>query len=212
MTTWWNKNVKERMSDFKFWIGNHNKPSKIYCRKHIANEQYKSVIDCGCGLATEYYGFKKDNYDINYTGLDSCKYLVDLNRTHGITMIEAELNKDLEIPDTSYEVVYCRAVLEHLPYYEKCLNEFIRIGAKEVVVVWFIIPGDEPDYINYWDIEDLYHNKYNREKINQLLIANPKVESFYWQNVVDERTPEEIANDKSFVDNECVLHVLLKKN
>src|SRR5690242_13941185 len=102
MTNWWNKNVEIRMDDFKSWIGDFNYPSKIYCRNYVIGKKYKSIIDCGCGLATDYFGFKNDNYEIDYTGLDSCKYLVDLNKNYGIKMIEAELEKELALPDNSY--------------------------------------------------------------------------------------------------------------
>ena len=78
MTNWWNKNVEDRMDDFKIWVGDFNQPSKIYCRNYIINKKYKNVIDCGCGLASEYFGFKYDNYQIDYTGLDSCEYFVQL--------------------------------------------------------------------------------------------------------------------------------------
>lgn len=61
MTTWWNNNVEKRMDDFKSWIGDYNQPSKTYFRKYIANKKYKNIIDCGCGLATDYFGLKGDS-------------------------------------------------------------------------------------------------------------------------------------------------------
>lgn len=195
MTTWWNKNVENRMSDFTGWIGEADQPTKLFCRKYVAKTGYKSIIDCGCGVATEYFGYQNDSYKIDYTGLDSCKHLIKLNEERGIKMIEAELEQDLPLKDNSYECVYCRGVIEHLSYYEKTINEFIRSAKKEVLIGWFIKPDGAEDKIDYWKEEDLYHNKYNKEKLEKFILSNPKVKKISWDEI-DEK--------------ENVLHIILK--
>jgi ubiquinone/menaquinone biosynthesis C-methylase UbiE len=197
MTDWWNKNIQNRITDFTSWVGDHDQPTKSYCRKYVADKKYTSIIDCGSGVASEYYGYKNDNYEIQYTGLDSCIYLVNLNRQNGIGMVEAELEKDLPIIDNSYECVYCRGVIEHLSYYETTINEFIRIGKKEVMIGWFIKPDNSEDEVNYWVEEDLYHNKYNLEKLENFISKNDKVDNLFWTDI----------NEK-----ENVLHIILKDN
>jgi ubiquinone/menaquinone biosynthesis C-methylase UbiE len=196
MTTWWNKNVVNRMSDFEGWIGDFDQPTKLFCRKYVAATGYKSIIDCGCGLATEYFGYKNDQYDVDYTGLDSCTYLVDKNKNLGIKMVEAELEVNLPLKDSSYECVYCRGVIEHLSYYEKTINEFIRAAKKEVLIGWFIKPDNADDKIDYWVEEDLYHNKYNKDKLEKFIMSNPKVDRIFWDEI-DEK--------------ENVLHIMIKE-
>ncbi len=213
MTDWWNKNVEVRIDDFKSWVGDYNKASKVYCRKYIADKQYKTIIDCGCGMATDYNGFKKDNYKIDYTGLDSCRFFIDINATHGIKMINAELEKDLRIVSNSYDVVYCREVLEHLNGYEKCLSELIRIGIKEVIIVFFIKPAEEDDKINYWESEDLYHNKYNKDKLEKFINDNPKVDKLFWVDVEDSNYVKQLDDTDQpppEVITKSILHILLK--
>lgn len=195
MTSWWNKNVQNRLDDFKGWIGDLTHPTKLYCRQYVASKGYKTIIDCGCGIATEYYGYKQDGTQIEYTGLDSCSFLVKMNQNQGIPMIEAELEGELPVPDNSYECVYCREVIEHLSYYEKTINEFIRIAAKEVLISWFIKPENEEEEINYWTEEDLYHNKYNKEKLEKFILSNPKVDRIEWVEVTEK---------------ENILHIRLK--
>lgn len=195
MTTWWNNKIKNNMAVFESWIGDDNRPTKLHCRKYVISKGYKSIIDCGCGIATEYYGYQKDHYDIQYTGLDSCTHLIEKNKRHGINMVEAELEKDLPLADNSYECVYCRGVIEHLSYYEKAISEFIRIGTREVLIGWFIKPDEKEDQINYWAEEDLYHNKYNMHKLEKFILQHLKVKSISWDNI-DEK--------------ENVLHIMLK--
>lgn len=185
MTTWWNKNATKRLNDFTAWVGDSNQPSKLYCRSYVADKNYANIIDCGCGLATDYFGFRDDGCHIRYTGLDSCKYFIDTNRSREIEMIDAELEADLPISDSLYDCVYSREVLEHLSYYEKTVSEFIRIAKKEVIVVFFIKPSVEDDNINYWESEDLYHNTYNKEKLEAFILSNPKVDSIFWKDITD---------------------------
>lgn len=195
MTSWWNKNSEKRIDDFKSWVGDFNQPSKIYCRKYVSEKKYKSIIDCGCGLASEYYGYKNDKYNIQYTGLDSCKYFISNNSTNNINMIEAELEQPLPIVDSKYDVVYSREVLEHLSCYENTISEFIRIAKKEVLIVFFIKPTDLDEQINYWDEEDLYHNVYNKQKMENFIKTNIKVDRLVWDDLSEK---------------ECVLHIILK--
>lgn len=201
MTTWWNNNIENELEVFKEWVKGYENITKTYCRKYIANKGYKSIIDCGCGVATEYYGYKADNYKINYTGLDSCKYFVDNNKANGISMIEAELEETFPIPDDSFECVYCREVIEHLSYYEKAINEFIRIGTKEVLIAWFLYPRKEPDDIIYWKSGDLFHNIYDIRKMENFILSNPKVDYLMWEKFKKRDYDNE---------NEIILHIFLK--
>ncbi len=204
MTSWWNKNINDdsnnRRADFASWLKDYSEENRVYCRNYIAQKGYKTFLDCGCGLAIEYYGFKHDNYDINYTGLDSCKHLIQSNIDLGINMIEAELEQKLPIEDNSYECVYARAIMEHLSYYETAISEFIRVGSKEIIISWFIKPDEKDDEINYWEDEDLYHNKYNLGKLEQFLLSNNKVDDILWKEIENASHP----------DLKTVLHIILK--
>ncbi len=201
MTSWWNNNAEAEIDAFKEWTKDYNHPTKIYCRKYVANKGYESIIDCGCGLATEFHGYKADNYPIKYAGMDSCKYFVNTNRASGVPMIESELDGPLPIRDSLYDCVYCREVIEHLPYYENAINEFIRIGKREVLIVWFLAPRPEPDNMNYWPSGDLYHNIYDSRKLEFFLMNNPKVDYFTWETI-------RLRGHEN--PNETILHIFLK--
>lgn len=196
MTTWWNKNIPgKRLEEFESWLKEGVQSDRIYCRKYVAEKQYKTLLDCGCGIAIDYYGFKDDNYPIKYVGLDSCYYLVDRHRANDIQMIEAELDKPLPIRDSTYECVYGREIMEHLQYYRRTLDEFIRVASKEVIISWFIRPDHEPEDIRYRQDEDVFHNKYNIDQLEKFVLSNDKVESLSWHE----------PNEKHIV-----LHIIMK--
>ena len=200
MTTWWNNNINNkddnRADDFLSWIKGFNEEDRIYCRKYIVEHEYKSMLDVGCGLCVEYYGFKNDGYHIEYTGLDSCKHFIETNSKDGINIIEAEIEEKFPIDDNIYDCVYARDILEHLSHYRKTVNELIRVAKEEVIINWFIKPGYDPTHINYWEDEDLYHNKYNYNNLEKFVLSNPKVEKIFWRDINFSKT---------------VLHIILKQ-
>ena len=84
--TWWDKNLINRLDEFKGWIGDSSAESKKFFRDYIKNNNllFKSMLDVGCGVCTEYYSFKNDNIDINYTGVDSSEFLYLFNKEKNI--------------------------------------------------------------------------------------------------------------------------------
>jgi len=170
ISNWWNKNMNDKMlPTFLNWVEDFNAQSKKMVRNYIISKNYKSILDIGCGLCDTYYGYKNDNYNIEYTGLDNCKYFVDKAKDQNINIIDSDMIK-INVPDNSYDVVYGRHILEHLPTYKISLNEFIRIAKFEVIIIFFIKPDDNLEEIRYTDDNDLYHNKYSKNDIENNLI------------------------------------------
>ena len=58
----------------------------------------------------------------------------------------------------------------------------IRVASKYVVHIFFIKP-DETEKINYWEEENLYHNRYSKNDIENYLSKNSKVKSFEWLDI-----------------------------
>lgn len=202
MTEWWNKNVESRVDDFKKWLEDDKALDTKYCREYIINKKYKSILDCGSGFCVNYYAFKDDKYEIKYTGVDSCDYLVDLNKQNGIEVLRANVEKPLPIEDCSYDIVYTRSVLEHLPHYATFVNEMIRVAKNEVIIIFFITPTDkEDDCDNYWPEEDLYHNHYNLTKLENFIKSNSKVNNIFWNR--------EFEDGGQY--NKSILHIIMKE-
>jgi len=180
ISNWWNNNMNENnLNIFKDWVGEFDAESKVFVRKYIISKNYASILDVGCGMCDTYYGYKNDNYDINYIGLDSCRYFIDNAIKNNINVIESDMNK-INIPDNSFDIVYGRHILEHLTGFQDALSEFIRISKYEVVIVFFIKPEDT-EQIRYDSGLDLYHNVYSKKDIGEYL----KGYNFEWFDVND---------------------------
>lgn len=180
ISNWWNDNMNDdKLSIFEGWVGNFNTKSKKLIRDHVILKNYKSILDIGCGLCDTYYGYKQDNYNIEYTGLDSCKYFVEKAIVQNINIIESDMTK-IDVPDSSYDVVYGRHILEHLPTYKIALDEFIRIAKFEIIIIFFIKPSNLEE-IRYNDGNDLYHNIYSKKDIESSLENN----DYNWVEIND---------------------------
>ena len=184
--TWWENNLQTRMATFRSWIGDHKATSKVFCRKLVAAAGHRSILDCGCGVCTEYQGYKSDGYEITYKGLDATPLLVKLARDQGIDVVHGYL-EEMPVPDRSVDVVYIRHVLEHLPHHADALREALRVAKKEVLVVFFIRPHDKPNRINHNPNGNLYHNKYNQQGIEDVVRAHPRFRALEWMDI----TPSE---------------------
>lgn len=189
--TWWNENAEKRLQDFVIWCGDENRNTKIHARNHIRQKKYQSILDLGCAYGTMYQGFKNDKYEIEYTGVDSCKFFVDLGKKHGINIIESDVRK-VPLKDSHSDVVLSRHVIEHQPDFHEYLEETIRLGGKEVIHIFFKIPGDKK--IEHYDPNhNLYHNTYKKSDIEDYLNKHQKVVSYSWLPI----------------DEETVLHIYL---
>lgn len=182
LQTWWDKNLDTKMDEFKGWIGDFNAPSKVLARQYVAMQGYKTILDCGCGVCTEYYGYKADGYEIDYKGVDATHKLVALAKSNGIDVTQGYLEK-IPFGDKATELVYIRHILEHLPTYEDALNEAMRVAQKEVLVIWFLKPSAEEDKINFDAKENLFHNVYNEKKLVEFIQKHPRFESIEWFDI-----------------------------
>lgn len=183
--TWWDYNLpnEHMFNTFLGWIGGTDATSKVKFRSFIKDKNFKNIIDIGCGPATEYEGFKKDNIDIEYTGSDSSEFLCNYNSSRGVNMIKAEAH-NLPVENSSYDVSHSRHVLEHQPDFRPVLDELVRVGSKLAVHIWFHKPEDK-EIIDYDPGSNLYHNFYKKEDVENHLLENKKVERVEWLEVDD---------------------------
>ena len=194
--TWWNKNVKSKINVFKSWIGNEDAESKCYIARYLQSKQYNTFIDVGCGTATMSKCLLNHKLSLEYTGVDSCDYLINLGKENNITIINSDVRNMSNIINSKYDFGFSRHVLEHQESFSLALSELIRVSKYEACHIFFIKP-EEVEIINYDPINNLYHNKYSIVDINTFLQNNTKVTSWEWVNIND---------------NEIALHIILDFN
>lgn len=180
--TWWDDNLEKRMDEFQSWIGSAESQSKVEVREFVKHGCYKSLVDIGCGTATEFFAYQKEYPELKYLGIDSCKLLNKMNTERGVPMLECSCEK-IDLPDKSYQIAFSRHVLEHQPNFEETLNEMIRVSSMLAIHVFFIPPSENGETISYDPNQNLYHNQYNKGKIEAFLNKHERADSFFWKQV-----------------------------
>ncbi len=179
---WWQEKVGVTTSyeALASWHGDINARERIALREEIVQQGYTSILDAGCGLCVDYEGIRSSGITICYQGLDITPKFVDHATKRGIPVVLGSI-ESIPFEGNSFDIAYARHVLEHLEYYEAGLTELIRVAKKEVFVNFFSIPDvSERTELMMCEGIPLYHNYYNKMKMEQFLLKNPKVKSFRW--------------------------------
>jgi ubiquinone/menaquinone biosynthesis C-methylase UbiE len=177
---WWENNlsIPGKNEEFSGWLENSDVSSRTKLFDIIESKKINNVLEIGPGIFIDYSLFfsKKDN--ITYKSIDITKKIVDKGKELGIDCEQSSI-EDIIYPNESFDLVYCRHVMEHLDYYREALDEMIRVSNKYVCVIFWIL-SDNDDLIDYSSSLNLYHNKYSKVKIENLLTE--KNLSFEWIN------------------------------
>ena len=181
---WWNKHAESQYNTFKDWVGNENAPTKKYSAEYCFKKGYTSVVDMGCADSTFLRSLQNVDPTIQYMGVDSCTFFVNMNKQNNIPVIECDITNIPELSDSSFDICFSRHTIEHQPSFEPLLKEMIRIGKKEACHIFFIKPDENPTSINFGN--DLYHNRYSRADIETYLLTNTKVRAHEWIQFGDE--------------------------
>ena len=113
-----------------------NRPFKKQVRDHIRKEKYKNLLDAGAGLFSEYYGFKKDGYDIDYTAAEITHAFVKEGKENNIKVVECNID-NMPFENEVFDCCICHDVLNHQLDYRQQIEEMLRITRKEVIISFF---------------------------------------------------------------------------
>lgn len=125
----------------------------------------ETILDCGCGIGVDYGFFK--NTPVKYVGIDiTPRFLMRARKDYpDIDVREIDI-LDMPFDDRSFDVVYCKDVLEHVPpkVAEDMINRMWQVTEKRMMIAFFLPPSDEPEDVGHQDLGFLY-NRYNQQKI-----------------------------------------------
>jgi ubiquinone/menaquinone biosynthesis C-methylase UbiE len=176
-TSWWNRNLsnEDALRTFKSWVGGTDAGAIA----HIQNRHYQSVLDVGCGMGLLGVALMKDDSTLFYVGLDSCSLLIkQIKQKQNLNVVTGDC-EFLPIASDSFNMIYFRHVLEHLPDFKNALAESIRVANREVVVDFYL----RPEYFGrpFYDREnEIFNNVYSAREISQFLDCDVKVKNVYW--------------------------------
>jgi ubiquinone/menaquinone biosynthesis C-methylase UbiE len=206
---WWTEfALAGGLDELETWLGGVDHPSRVRIRERIAECGYLKVLDCGAGLGLDAIGMKNISYDVEYVGVEPSEAMreaadqiaerYDLEEPN----IAAGSIEEIPFEDSSFELVYCRHVLEHLPRIDRALAEMIRVARLEMIVVFFMRPGKE-DYL-LRERDGLWQNVWSKTRIDEIMVANSKVAVSFYESLGGEVLLHAYLEDAVTVEAELV--------
>lgn len=189
---WWTHCIDHTvpLDDFLKWVGPSDAMSRKKARNYVMSKKFHSILDVPAGMGQEFWGWKNElpesTYNIDYTAVDITPLFVDKLQKHGIKTLCASIEK-LPFQDHSFDIVYCRHILEHLDNFEKAITEVYRVCKYEVLIVFFVKPNETMENLIKLDPacngHPLYTNSYSRPLIDDFLFNTLHVTKREWKDV-----------------------------
>lgn len=112
--------------------------SKAWLRamlSHVDLLKIKSILDIGCGTGILYEVLKEQGYKGSYIGTDLSPDMINvgLKRFKNVDLRVMDCEK-LDFPSNSFDLVFMRNVLHHIPTPVKATKEMKRVAKKYVLI------------------------------------------------------------------------------
>ena len=132
--SYWQEELSQQ--DLERWLGKSEVMYKTYSIDYVEEKKYRSLIDCGGGVFTQYDLIQERGLDIRYIGTEITKKFVDIGAQKGIEVYHCPVQK-MSVPDNCCEIALCLAVLNHQTEFTESIKELLRVSEKEVVISFF---------------------------------------------------------------------------
>ena len=124
-TPWGNNGV------INYYLKNRNKISDLYksekvLLKKIKKNKIKSILDFGCAAAGFNIIFNQIFNEINYTGIDSDKKMINLTNKIFHRKSNFIFSKMIPKKTPKHDMVFSTGVIHHIKNYKKIINQMIE--------------------------------------------------------------------------------------
>ena len=184
----------DKFHEFQSWVGPYTVPTKRWIINRLNEWDADSITELGCGAGEIYEGIKIAELNVDYTGVDSCEYLLKIAKAKGASVVESDI---MEYVGHHTDVVYSRHVLEHLDDFssvEKCFDVVAVIKPKWFVNVFFAPPGDVEQLKRLQEYQGLAQNTYSAHKITDAIVSRFPDATINWIPIGGEMVMEVKTN------------------
>lgn len=155
-------------------------PTQLYALKKYAKDGM-SMLDIGCGSAATYEAIKTAKMNLWYVGVDMIpKNVAWCKQTFPEAVFYEGDGEKLPFEDRYFDIAYSRHVVDHMPSFEKALNEHCRVADKLVIVTLWVpfSDGDKHEIKPIVDQRGLptektyeteFTNQYSRKLVKEYL-------------------------------------------
>lgn len=170
MTTYWDKHILNHDTYIRSYGEGEGSENRKMIFKYL--EPHQSVLDVGCGNGINLGHALQMGFMIDYMGVDSSKMFIKSCKKRFPDwkgkFVVGDANNLLFL-DKSFDVVILQDVLEHLEYYDKAINEALRIAKKRVIICLWRQLHDSPDFLQPKGLDINEANTYNRQSFEDFI-------------------------------------------
>jgi ubiquinone/menaquinone biosynthesis C-methylase UbiE len=136
-------------------------------------------LDVGSGTGNMYLTMKQSGMEFEYVGVDKTLKMVEFARKRfpEAKFVQGDIHS-LPFPDRSWQILYVRHVLDHLPGYEGALSELARV-CSDCLIICLLKPladkqeikviGKPPEQTEPGEFSEHYLNTYARKPFMEML-------------------------------------------
>lgn len=125
-------NVREKNPIGRFyslsWINN--------MLNDIPRDKRLKILDVGCGTGIAYEVISNEFNSFGYVGIDLSDDMISVGRSRypGATLNVMDCEK-LKFKDSSFDIVFARSILHHVPHPDIAASEMIRVVKKDGMII-----------------------------------------------------------------------------
>jgi SAM-dependent methyltransferase len=169
---YWDATRPQELDHVVELLSNPQDPERIEIRRVLADAGVKTLLDAGCGPATELAGYRQAGLTLRYTGLDGSQRMLGVARDRhpDARFVRGALER-MPFANESFDAVLLKHVLEHQADYRPVLNEALRVARRMVIINFFhrLLPVRRD--IRLMDRRGFWNNWYSRPSFTNLLKA-----------------------------------------
>ncbi len=159
----------QSIKGLKTFVSQLDKVPREYYLRLVRKYAPKTFLDVGCGTGLTYKMLSESNIDTLYAGLDITPKFIDLlNKKYPEVKWHVGRAQKLPFADKSFDMVTCRALLEHLPDPEPAIKEMARVAKDTIVIVWHMAPKPA-ERLRFLEKQGVYNNTYSKKRIKDIL-------------------------------------------
>jgi ubiquinone/menaquinone biosynthesis C-methylase UbiE len=149
-------------------------PERFEIRRVLHELKPRTVLDAGCGPATEFEGYQRAGLPMTYTGIDGSERMLAMARRRypSARLVRGALDA-MPFGDRSFDVVLLKHVLEHQPDYRPVIREAVRLCRRAVVIDLFHRLLPLPFDVRLKDRRGFHNNWYARGRFEKFVQSLP---------------------------------------
>lgn len=167
---YWDGANSEELSKLVDILSNTEDEERKEIRRILRELNPKSILDAGCGPATELKGYREHGIDLNYVGLDWSFYMLGMARERfpDTVFIRGDV-EDMHFNNNDFQAVLLKHILEHLQDYKTAVQESVRVAEDFVIIDFFhrLLPFNIDVHLN--DRRGFWNNWYSRSRFEEFL-------------------------------------------